>query len=503
MTHVVYTPSPTIARFLRSDADVKAVMGPLGSGKSVGCVMEILRRAQAQEPSPDGVRKTRFAVVRNTYIQLRDTTIKTWLDWVPDGKAGVYKQAKHEFHMRFPLSDGTVVESEILFRALDKPEQERNLLSLELTGAWLNEFREIPFRIFTAMLGRVGRFPSMRDGGPTWHGIIMDTNPFSTESPWYKLLVEYRDPEELAELLGVDIEDLPKIEFFKQPGGLSPKAENIENLPGGRQYYIRMMAAAKMEGRDENWIRAHVHGEFVHVAHGQPVYADSFSSDQHVAPGALEHNPDWPVLVGVDFGLLNPAAVFAQLDPSGVFLIQDEITDVINKDISEFLDILERRLVERYGQHPRQLGFFGDPAGNIRSIINKQSAVDIVRSRGYVFYDGPQDLETRIGAVKLALRTKVGQTFGILVDPRCRKLIQGFLGGYQFRRMKTREERYDEKPDKNEYSHVHDALQYLVGWFNAPRLQGLPGRSLPEMTNMGKSVKMKQKVVRAEDINIW
>lgn len=51
---------------------------------------------------------------------------------------------------------------------------------------------------------------------------------------------------------------------------------------------------------------------------------------------------------------------------------------------------------------------------------------------------------------------------GLLVDFRCRNLIKGFEGGYQYRRIQVSGERYDDKPEKNHYSHIHDALQYLM-----------------------------------------
>jgi hypothetical protein len=69
------------------------------------------------------------------------------------------------------------VESEILFRALDRPEHVSNLLSLELTGAWVNEAREIPWAVIKALQGRVGRFPAVRDGGCVDPGLILDANP--------------------------------------------------------------------------------------------------------------------------------------------------------------------------------------------------------------------------------------------------------------------------------------------------------------------------------------
>ena len=51
---------------------------------------------------------------------------------------------------------------------------------------------------------------------------------------------------------------------------------------------------------------------------------------------------------------------------------------------------------------------------------------------------------------------------GILIDFRCKELVKGFEGGYQYRRMQVSGERYEDKPLKDRYSHIHDALQYLM-----------------------------------------
>lgn len=42
-------------------------------------------------------------------------------------------------------------------------------------------------------------------------------------------------------------------------------------------------------------------------------------------------------------------------------------------------------------------------------------------------------------------------------------LRKGFNGGYKYKRLQVvGEDRYIDKPDKNKYSHCHDALQYAV-----------------------------------------
>ena len=59
-----YTPTPVVKEFMGSDAKMRVLMGPVGSGKSVGCSFEVVRRASEQEPDERGIRKSRFAIVR-------------------------------------------------------------------------------------------------------------------------------------------------------------------------------------------------------------------------------------------------------------------------------------------------------------------------------------------------------------------------------------------------------------------------------------------------------
>ena len=87
-----FSTSPTIAKFFKSKGFVRGIMGPVGSGKSYACCAEIWRRAIQQKPSPrDGIKYTRFAIVRNTNPMLRTTTLKTWLELMPEHVWGPVK----------------------------------------------------------------------------------------------------------------------------------------------------------------------------------------------------------------------------------------------------------------------------------------------------------------------------------------------------------------------------------------------------------------------------
>jgi hypothetical protein len=72
------------------------------------------------------------------------------------------------------------------------------------------------------------------------------------------------------------------------------------------------------------------------------------------------------------------------------------------------------------------------------------------------------DVALRIEAVNQPLTRLAEKRSGLLVDPRCTNLIKGFEGGYHYRRMQVSGERYEDVPNKNRFSHVHDALQYMM-----------------------------------------
>ncbi len=122
-----------------------------------------MRRARMQEPGPDGVRRTRWAIVRNTYRELEDTTMKTWFDWFPEEVFGELVKGDKAHRIVTAGADGYPVHAEVLFRALDKPSDIKKVLSLEVTGAWVNEARELPRGLIQALRERCGRYPAKRD----------------------------------------------------------------------------------------------------------------------------------------------------------------------------------------------------------------------------------------------------------------------------------------------------------------------------------------------------
>ena len=462
---IKYKPSGKVLRdFMRDDSFFRGVRGPVGSGKSVGCCIELFRRASQQAPGADGIRRSRAAVIRNTNPQLRTTTIKTWLDWFPEDKFGKFTWSPPYTH-HIKHAD---IELEVIFLALDKPDDVKKLLSLELTFCWINEAREVPKPIVDACTMRVGRYPSMREGGPTWFGVIADTNS-PEEDHWWPImsgeapLPDYIPPDQAMMLVKPE-----SWTFFTQPAGMleekddqgnttgyipNKKAENYKNLPDS--YYPRII-----EGKTRSWIDVYVMNRLGVLHEGKPVYP-SFSS-VHLGKEPLPTNRDLDILVGIDFGL-TPAAVFAQRMPRGRWLILDELV-CTDMGASRFAEALNYKLATEFPDHSlERIKLWGDPSGDFRAQTDERTPFMIMRAAGINVVPAPtNDPVVRIEAVATCLERMTDGYPSVMIDPKCRVLIAGFETGYHYKRLNVPgADRYDDRPDKNRFSHVHDACQYL------------------------------------------
>lgn len=426
-----YRPSGRILeRFRASDAFVRGIRGPIGSGKSTACVAEVLRRAAMQRPGPDGKRRSRWAIIRNTFPELKTTTIKTWQQWVP-AHLGRFQGEGPPTHW---IAAGEL-DMEVMFLALDRPEDIRKLLSLELTGAWINEAREVPKAILDALTGRVGRFPSAMQGGASWYGIMMDTNPPDTDHWWYRLAEEER----------------PKgWDFFAQPAGDGPDAENLRNLPRG--YYERAVA-----GKDEDWIRVYVRGDYGFVRDGKPVIPE-YRDTLHCRP--VQPSPKLPITIGIDFGL-TPAAMFEQRLPNGRVIWFDELATQ-DMGARRFGELLVSKIQRDYAPWADRVEAWGDPAGEGRSQADESTAFQMLAAVGMVARPcHTNDPTVRREAIAAPLSRIVDGEPGLVIDPKCVVARKGLIGGYCYRRLAVvGQERYRDAPDKNIFSHSVEAGGY-------------------------------------------
>jgi hypothetical protein len=455
----------TLRQFLLSDTFFRGLRGPVGSGKSVTCAVEVFKRGLTQKVAPTtGRRMSRWLVVRNTYAELRTTTIETWKSWFPEDVWGPIVMNPPPFKHHLQKGD---LDLEVLFLALDRPEDVKKLLSLELTGAWINEAREVPKTIVDAVTSRVGRYPSMKDGGPSWYGVIADTNS-PDEDHWWPIMageapVPDHIPHEEAKLL-VRPENW---KFFCQPAGmfrikdkdgstvgyeLNAARENGANITP--TYYPTMI-----QGKSADWIKVYVLNELASLHDGKPIYPD-FNRGLHVAKEEIQAIPGVPLIVGVDFGL-TPSAVVMQVHRHRLLKLRELVCQ--DMGIVRFSELLRSELTSWFPDHLDRIRVHGDPSGDYRAQTDEQTPFQIMRRAGFKAVPAPtNDPSLRIDAVAGTLQKIVDQVPQMLIDPRCVNLIKAYDGGYHYKRMQVSggNERYETVPNKNKFSHVADADQY-------------------------------------------
>jgi hypothetical protein len=437
-----YRPPPTIKRFLNDDTSlVRALVGPIGSGKSMGCIIELLRRATQQAPDAHGKRNTRFSVIRNTSQQLRTTVLADVRQYL--GPMMDYYTTDSTIRVRVPLPDGTTVVSDWLLIPLDTEEDQQRLLSMQLTGAWINELREVPIAIVDPLIGRLGRYPSRAMGGPTWHGLIADTNPWDTDSPYHDAFV---------------LKPVPNWALYHQPSGIGPDAENTENLPAN--YYENLL------GRGEEWALVHIESEWGTSNAGQAVFRRSFHAPTHVRDIQIVVNPLRPLIIGLDFGR-TPTALIGQADNLGRLLIFKE---VVTEDTG-LIQMLEEHLKPVLTAEPfagKRFFVVADPAGREKSQMTEESPFDVLRQRGFLAYPASTNkVANRLTAVEGILRRQIGGEPALQISREgCPTLIRALGNKYRYKRR--RDGRIEDLPEKlHPWSDVADACQYMVLGVNA------------------------------------
>lgn len=428
--------APTLWEFYNCNKKIVAVRGARGSGKSSACVMKLIRNGLNQEPDPkDGMRRSRFAVIRNTYSQLKDSSIRKTFEWLPEAYFGHYNKTDKNYI----VTGFKDTEIEFSFRALDRPEDIKNLLSLELSGAWINEAREIPKPIFDNLDASIGRFPAKKDGGCTLPQILMDTNAPEEDSWWYNLFEVVRP---------TDLKLQEKSEQFVQPGGLSPDAENVPYLI--KNYYEDLII-----GKDADWIKVYVNNEYGFVKEGDCIYEGRWSDSLHVSEEELYPIKGFPIIVGLDIGGLCPAAIIGQITPRGYLNILEEYVSE-EMGIQRFaMNILRPLFATKY--RGCKVIMTGDPAGVSRVATDESTCYEELMK----IFPGmdikpayTNSLPARVGSVEYFLMTNIElNTPSLRLDKKCKVLRKGFNSGYVKDKLGN--------PRKNKYSHPHDALQYL------------------------------------------
>jgi len=456
---IAYAPDGKVLRqFVIDRSEVAVIVGPIGSGTSTAAMMRMWQTACGQKKNPrDGVRRTRWGVIRPTYPELHTSTLKTWLYWFPEARYGAVKWSRP---LKQVLTVGDV-EAEMWFLALDGPDDIEKIKSTEWTGFFLNELEYQSYEIFHECRSRSKRYPAVGDGGTSWSGLIADMNapredhfiarmagwsPYPDDTPeekrirWPAGWKLYRQPPGLLEVKDAD----GVVTGYRE----NPDAENAKWLAPG--YYSSLA-----EGATRQWIDARIMNRVQFISTGDPVWRN-FRPEVHVARQALPYREGREVIVACDFGR-RPTALIGQ--EVGLRLEVQREFRLYGVSASIFAPALKRLLEQHY--RGAAIKVTGDPKGADKSQATEHSAHDIMASYGLTVINPMpgrgNDLQLRLEAVSYALMTD-----RILVSPDCSTLVAALSGKYVIDNSDAAHPEPMKRGEAAKYSDVADALQYML-----------------------------------------
>jgi hypothetical protein len=503
--------SPTVECFHKSDAQARCIVGAVGTGKTTAAIWEIGFNLPRRIYMMYGIAHTKWLVVRKTYEQLMDTDFQEAMDWFVQGE---WRPSRKNLRVKWPASVNcpSPLIVDLIFHSCNTPEEEGKFRSMNVTGAWIDEADQLSILAKNIIKGRLGRFPKRKetpvDFVPRY--LVETSNPFPADHIMYTTY-DWMGPECIQEAApqmkcvecgktfsmsdtcpvcgapgeptgkrdwrtgkyntDVLVKKLPRggpvptipptpdhVGFWQEAG------ENEENLRPGYWDSIRRDYQEAPE-----MVKIMVEGEPGYKPKGKPVYRN-FDKDVHMARSRLVWKQvrdsytgemrGVPLLCGWDFSGNFPAAVVIQRVAPMSYQVLREFYDDRMQAVDFGKWVLETLNIDYAGYEGTH---FADPAswaeyssatGGFTSnaiMVQEQCGIQMTPSR--------QELDLRISAVDQLLIRRGG----LLIDPQCFMILNGFVGGYvREENPRLGDKNYKDQPIKNNFSHVHDALQYAL-----------------------------------------
>ena len=467
--------------FQKPSPSLQVIQGPVGSGKTTACAACMLTSPSLQQPGRDGIIRVKWAVIRNTLVDLKETSIPSVLELIPDSPDKLVMGCRPMFwgpvRMSSPArqvavnhADSPTAIIETLFFGLDDEASMARLDGMLLTYGWLNEVRHIDPRALHRLRQRLGRYPTRATGAlPKHFKMIADTNAAAPDH-WVSVqsgqspMPEHVSPDQRK------IYDKPDTtEFYLQPPGmfeektaggrvvgyrLNPDADNIENLPVG--YYEGIVSENTIPE-----INRMVLNRPAHAQKGAAVYPN-FSEDYHVSKVRLEVDRSIKLVCGIDFGNTPAATLSQRLAWGQVRTLSELVTQ--NVAAIDFAPMLLHWINSDEDFRQCEIEFVGDPSGATKSQTDGRSPFQILRAADIPVQPcWTNDLETRRSAVSRLLSSNLkGDPLYVVDGKRCPTLVAGLAGRYHYPTMGGSVERLGDTPVKNYYSHVCEANEYGI-----------------------------------------
>lgn len=414
-----FHPNPLQQQFIMSRAPADLFSSRVGEGKSTALAWSVLFHTR-HNPGAE------WAIVRDTYENLKRSTQKTFFDWFPPGVYGDYHKGDKKFTWYKEVADGAVY-----FTGMEAPDDASKLLSWELAGVAMDEpapavgsmgIDEFVFDIAKTRL---------RQPGMNWYAMKLATNN-PDESHWtYKKFVT------------------PGIDGFQYFQPTTP--ENAQNLPDGYYEEMRRTLAHRPD-----LIRRFVDGEFGFQIQGKAV-TPQWNDKIHLTHG-LVALPRKEIILLWDFGH-NPTCIITQISPEGYWLILESYvgTDIGAEELIK--DVVKPVLHARYRKNP--IRHIGDPQGNQReqTSIKRFAVKSIKRELGGRWTSGPVRWHKRIDPLQAVLTRTMNGRGVVQVDRnRAPEVWHALRGGWHYHVARTGVVSAEAK--KDEHSHPGDAMGY-------------------------------------------
>lgn len=435
--------NPIQNQFIRSQARADFWCTRMGEGKSAALAWCSFYHTRH---NPGAV----WAVIRDTWENLRDTTQEEFFKWFPPGIYGTY----HHTNKEYTWAEG-VAKGKVKFLGMDDPDDVSKLQSRKIDGFAFDEPAPalnsggIPETVFDVALSRA------RDPGMQWYPVKLAANN-PDESHWtYKRFVD------------------PGTEGFRYHQSARP--ENEKNLRQGYYAELRRQWAHRPD-----FIKRFVDGKFGYSQQGKAV-TPQWNDEFHLATG-LSPLPGVEVVMLWDWGL-NPTCVITQVTPMRQWLILDAM---VGEDIG-VEELIETEVKPLLATKYKRFGWWhiGDPAGeNREQSTSKASAVrTVLKMLGGRWRAGPKSTFEGVEP----LRAVLSRNNLVQVDRNnARAVWMALRGGWHYHVARTGV--VSTEPVKNIHSHPGDAMRYGAAVLFPMALKSIGrarGRKAPVATYFG------------------
>jgi hypothetical protein len=407
--NIDYDPNPKQVLFHTSGSKYRLYIGAWRGGKSyAGC--QEARKQSFLYPGNVGL------IGRKDYTDLRDTTMKTFFEICPEDDPCVLSYNKTEHHLVFKNG------SEIYFREL---KDGAGLGSLNLGWFYIDEAEEVEETIFERLKGRLSLATAGRQCG--W----LTSNPPNEDHWIYKQFELSTDPD-----------------FFTIHASTY---ENRQHLPIG---YIE-----DLEKLPPSWRKKYLEGQYGFTPDGTPYYQGYV---ELLHKRSLTYNKNLPLQCGWDSGRRHPAFLVTQYDGKYWRILSEILGSDIG--IEQFADRQVIPLLNAKYPNQNCIHYAGPEfmMGNDKSDF---TSFQILESKGIRLNIRHSEYSLRKQLIESKINTMADGFPCLMVDPSCRIINDGFLGGYRYPSMKEGQEYGIKKelPFKDGfYEHLHESLQYIA-----------------------------------------